>query len=447
MALSGIDIFKQLPKTNCKDCGFPTCLAFAMSLAQGKTELAKCPHVSDEATAALSAASEPPIRTVTIGAGEAAVKVGGETVLFRHEKTFVNPTGIAVLVTDAMSDDEAAAQVAKVTDLQYDRVGLLLKGELVAVKDTQGNADRVAALAGQASEAGCAVIIMTGDAAVAEAGAKACGSGKPLVFGVNGDNVDAMAKVAKECGCSLGVTGADLDAVMAVTEKLAGMEIKDLVIDSGARELGAVLRDQIAIRRAALSGDCKALGFPTIALPCEMTDDAAQETVIAAACIAKYAGLIVLSEVDGASLFPLLLERLNIYTDPQRPMATSEGVYEIGGPDENSPVMITSNFSLSYFIVSGEIESSRVPAWLLVKDTEGLSVLTAWAAGKFVPDEIAPFVQKCGIADKVKHRKLIIPGFAAQISGELEDELSGWEVVIGPREASHLPAFLKSLDA
>ncbi|MFH1566868.1 MAG: acetyl-CoA decarbonylase/synthase complex subunit gamma [Gemmatimonadota bacterium] len=445
MALSGIDIFKQLPKTNCKDCGFPTCLAFAMSLAQGKTELAKCPHVSEAAKAALSAASEPPIRTVAIGADGSAVKVGGETVLFRHEKTFVNPPGIAILVTDAMADAEVAARIAKVKDLQYDRVGLTLKSELVAVQDTKGDAVRFAAVAAKVAAAGCGLILMTGNAAVAEAALKAAGKAKPLLYGVTAANLDAMAALAKAHGCSLGVAGDSLDAVIAMTEKLVGMGLKDLVIDSGARQLQAVLRDQIAIRRAALSGKCKPLGFPTIALPCQMADEPLQETMIAAACIAKYAGLVVLSDLDGAGLFPLLLERLNIYTDPQRPMATSEGIYEIGGPDENSPVLITSNFSLSYFIVSGEIETSRVPTWLLVKDTEGLSVLTAWAAGKFVADEIAPFVQKCGIADKVKHRKLVIPGFAAQISGELEDELSGWEIIIGPREASHIPAFLKTL--
>jgi acetyl-CoA decarbonylase/synthase complex subunit gamma len=186
------------------------------------------------------------------------------------------------------------------------------------------------------------------------------------------------------------------------------------------------------------------LGFPTIAFPGEMAEDPLQQVVVAAALIAKYAGIVVLPDFDGAMLFPLLLERMNIFTDPQRPMATAEGIYEIGGPDENAPVLITSNFSLSYFIVSGEIETSRMPAYLLVKDTEGLSVLTAWAAGKFVADEIGPFVQKCGIADKVKHRKLIIPGYAAQISGELEDELPGWEIVIGPREAAYIPAFLKT---
>ena len=258
------------------------------------------------------------------------------------------------------------------------------------------------------------------------------------------DLADQIGGLAKENGCPVGVKGDGIDELMEVTEKLTGMGLKDLVIDSGARSLGAALKDQIAIRRAALSGDCKPLGFPTIVFPGEMTDDPLQEVTIAATLIAKYAGLVVLSDFDGASLFPLLLERLNIFTDPQRPMATEEGIYEIGGPDENSPVLITSNFSLSYFIVSGEIETSRIPCYLLVKDTEGLSVLTAWAAGKFVADEIGPFVQKCGIADKVKHRKLIIPGFAAQISGELEDELPDWEIVIGPREAAHIPAFLKS---
>jgi len=318
MALSGIEIFKQLPKTNCKECEFPTCLAFAMSLAQGKTELAKCPHVSEEAKASLSAASEPPMRTVTIGANGSATKVGGETVLFRHEKTFVNPTALAILIDDGMDDAEVDARIAKLGDLQYDRVGLTLKADLVAVKDTQGNAARFAAIAGKAAGAGCGLILMTADPAVAEAGLKACEGAKPLLYGVNGDNVDQMAALAKANGCSLGVAADGIEAVMAVTEKLAGMEIKDLVIDAGARDLASALKDQIAIRRAALSGKCKPLGFPTIAFPGEMTDDPTQEIVVAAAFIAKYAGLVVLSDFDGAGLFPLLLERLNIFTDHLR---------------------------------------------------------------------------------------------------------------------------------
>jgi len=444
MALSGIEIFKQLPKTNCKECDFPTCLAFAMSLSQGKSELEQCPHVSDEAKAMLSEASEPPIRTVSIGANGSAVKVGGETVAFRHEKTFVNHPPLAILVTDGMDDGEVDARLGKMEQLQYDRVGLTLRPEMVAVQETQGDADKFAGLVGKVVASGCGMVLISSNADVLAAGLKACDGQKPLLYGANKDNADQIGGLAKENGCPVGVKGDGIDELMEVTEKLTGMGLKDLVIDSGARSLGAALKDQIAIRRAALSGDCKPLGFPTIVFPGEMTDDPLQEVTIAATLIAKYAGLVVLSDFDGASLFPLLLERLNIFTDPQRPMATEEGIYGIGGPDENSPVLITSNFSLSYFIVSGEIETSRIPCYLLVKDTEGLSVLTAWAAGKFVADEIGPFVQKCGIADKVKHRKLIIPGFAAQISGELEDELPDWEIVIGPREAAHIPAFLKS---
>ena len=444
MALSGIEIFKQLPRTNCKECGFPTCLAFAMSLAQGKTELAKCPHVSDAAKASLSEAAEPPIRTVSIGAAGQANKTGGETVMFRHEKTFVNPTLLGLLVTDAMDEAEVEARLSRMAQLQYDRVGLTLKPELVAVQDTRGDAGAFAALAGRVAASGCGMVLMSPRPQVLAAGLQACAGHKPLLYAADPVNADQVGALAKEHGSPVAVRGNGIDEVLAVTEKLVKAGLKDLVLDSGARKLGPALRDQIAMRRAALSGKHKGLGFPTIVFPGEMTDDPLQEVVIAAAMIAKYAGIVVLSDFDGAALFPLLLERMNIYTDPQRPMATQEGIYEIGGPDENAPVLITSNFSLSYFIVSGEIETSRVPAYLLVKDTEGLSVLTAWAAGKFAADEIGAFVKKCGIAEKVKHRKLIIPGYAAQISGELEEELPDWQIIIGPREASYIPALLKS---
>jgi acetyl-CoA decarbonylase/synthase complex subunit gamma len=445
MALTGIQIFKLLPKTNCKECGFPTCLAFAMNLAMGKSELSQCPYVTEEAKAQLSEAAAPPIRTVSIGAGDRPIKVGGETVMFRHEKTFFNPPGIAVLVTDAMGDAEVDARLEKMKALRYERVGLLLRPELVAVKETKGDAARVAALVEKARKVdGVGILLMSGKAEVLSAGVKASGDAKPLLYAATAENVDAVGSLAKTAGCPVVVKAASVEACVPLTEKLAGMGLKDLILDTGSRTPRKALEDQIAVRRAALVGKVTSLGYPTIALPCEMTDDPMQETVIAAMLIAKYAGLLVLSDLDGASLFPLLLERMNIYTDPQRPMATGEGVYEIGGPDENAPVLLTSNFSLTYFIVSGEVETSRVPAYLLIKDTEGLSVMTAWAAGKFVADAIAPFIKKSGIADKVKHRKLIIPGYAAQISGELADELPDWEILVGPREAAHLPAYLKA---
>jgi acetyl-CoA decarbonylase/synthase complex subunit gamma len=233
-------------------------------------------------------------------------------------------------------------------------------------------------------------------------------------------------------------------ALNALSDKLNGMGLKDLVLDSGAREIKQALEDQVAIRRSALKGGNRSLGFPTITLPCEMASNTDMEALIAAMFIAKYGGIIVLSDFAGESLFPLLLERLNIFTDPQRPMTVTEGIYEIGNPDENSPVLVTTNFALTYFIVSGEIEGSKVPSWLLVKDSEGLSVLTAWAAGKFAGDEVGMFVKKCGIMDKVKHTELVIPGYAASIAGDIEEELPGWSITVGPREAAHIPAFLKN---
>jgi len=445
MALTGIEIFKKLPKTNCGECGVPTCLAFAMKLAAGQAELASCPYVSEQAKAELEQASAPPIRPLAIGAGDKALKIGGETVMFRHEKRFVNPTGIAVLVSDKMSDAEVDGRLKKLGELKFERVGLVLQADLVAVKGESGDPAKFEALVKKVKEKldGKGVVLMSDDPKVMGAGAKVVADRKPLLYAATKANADAMAGLAKEVGAPLAVKAGSLDELAELTTKLTAAGLKDLVLDSGARTPKKALEDQVIMRRAALVKKFRPLGFPTITFPCEMTNDPMKETLLASMFVAKYGGIVVLSNLEGHSLFPLLLERMNIYTDPQRPMATTEGIYEVGGPNENSPVLITSNFSLTYFIVSGEIEGSRVPSWLLVKDTEGLSVMTAWAAGKFGADLIGPFVKKCGIAGKVKHRKLIIPGYAAVISGELEEELPDWKISIGPREAGHIPAFLK----
>ncbi len=444
MALTGIQIYKLLPKTNCGECGVPTCLAFAMSLAAGKAELASCPYVSEEAKAELADAAAPPIRVLEIGAGERKLKIGGETVLFRHEKTFLNKPGIAVLVTDDMSDEDIDGRLERFKSLEYERVGLTLRADLVAVKSISGDASKFEALATKVKDATDAgIILMSKDANVMEAGLKACADRKPLIYAADKENADAMSALSKEHGCPLAVMGNGLDEVSDLTTKLTGDGLNDLVIDSGARDIKKAFEDQIFIRRGALQKKYKPLGFPTIGFPCDMTDDFMQETLVASMFIAKYGGIVVLSDMQGHSLFPLLLARMNIYTDPQRPMATSPGIYEIGGPNESSPVLVTCNFSLTYFIVSGEIETSRVPSWLVVVDTEGLSVLTAWAAGKFVGDAVGAALKKFGIGDKVAHKKVIIPGYAAAISGDLEEELGGWEVLVGPRESAHIPAYLK----
>ena len=448
MALTGIQIYKLLPKTNCGECGVPTCLAFAMNLAAGKAELAACPHVSDEAKAELADASAPPIGIVEIGTGERKLKIGGETVLFRHEKTFLNPTGIAVLVTDEMTDEEVGGRLERFKTLEYERVGLNLRADLIAVKSVSGDAGKFEALATKVKNAtDGGLILMTEDAGVMQAGLNACADRKPLLYAASKDNVDQMADVAKGADCPLAVKGESLDEVAELTTKLTEAGLKNLVIDSGARGVKKAFEDQVFIRRGALLKKFKPLGFPTIAFPCEMTDDFMKETLIASMFVAKYGAIVVLSDIQGESLFPLLLARMNVYTDPQRPMATSPGIYEIGGPTDASPVLVSCNFSLTYFIVSGEIESSRIPAWLVIVDTEGLSVLTAWAAGKFVGDAVGMAMKKCGIMDKVKHKKVIIPGYAAAISGDLEEELGDWEVMVGPRESAHIPAYLKEWTA
>ena len=445
MALTGIEIFKKLPKTNCGECGVPTCLAFAMKLAAGQAELAACPHVSEQSKAELAEASAPPIRPLSIGTGDQALKLGGETVMFRHEKRFVSPTGIAVLVSDKMSDGEVDSRLKKFSELKYERVGMKLQADLVAVKGESGDPARFEALVKKVKDRldGRGLVLMSEDPKVLGVGAKVAADRKPLLYAATKANADAMAQLAKEISAPLAVKAGTLDELAELATQLTAAGVKDLILDSGARTPRKALEDQVVIRRAALMKKFRPLGFPTITFPCEMTQDPMMETLLASMLVAKYAGIVVLSDLDGHGLFPLLVERMNIFTDPQRPMATSEGIYEIGGPNENSPVLITSNFSLTYFIVSGEIEGSRIPSWLLVKDTEGLSVMTAWAAGKFGADVIAPFVKKCGIAEKVKHRKLIIPGYAAVISGELEEELPDWKIMIGPREAGHIPAFLK----
>ncbi len=446
MGLTGIQIFKMLPKTNCTECGVPTCLAFAMNLAAGKAELDACPYVSDEAKEKLAEASAPPIRPVAMGAGARAFKVGGETVMFRHEKTFYNPTAIAAVIASDMDAGALDTKLKEWNALQYERVGVNLCPELVALKDANGDGAAFAAAAKKiAEESEFGLILMSDKADVIKAGVEAGAKKKPLIYAATADNADDLGKIALDANVPLAIKADNMDDLIALSDKLTGMGLKDLVLDSGSREMKPLFEDQVAIRRAALKDGNKSLGFSTITFPCEMAANLDMETIIASMLIAKYAGIVVLSDFTGESVFPLLLERLNIFTDPQRPMTVTQGIYEIGAPDENSPVLVTTNFSLTYFIVSGEIEGSRVPSWLLIMDTEGLSVMTAWAAGKFAGDVVGSFVKKCGIADKVAHKKIIIPGYAASISGEMEEELPDWEIIIGPRDASLIPKFLKDM--
>jgi len=446
MALTGIQIFKLLPKTNCKECGEPTCLAFAMKLATQKVALSACPYVSEETKAQLAEATAPPIEVVTIGVGDRACKIGGETVMYRHEKRFENQPGFAVVISDNMAAAEVDGRLERFAQLRYERVGFTLKPQLVAVKCESGNASRFVETVSKVQQnIDGSLILMSPDTEILAAALKVCGDQKPLLYAVTKDNIDQMLVLVKEYPCPVAVKASGLEELSQLTQRLIDAGIKNIVLDSGARTMRQAFEDQVVIRGTALNKKFRALGFPTIVFPCEMTDNPMKEAVIAAVFVAKYGGIIVLSDFQGHSLFPLFVERMNIYTDPQRPLATTEGIYEIGKPDKNSPVLITSNFSLTYFIVSGEISTSKVDSYLLVKDTEGLSVVTAWAAGKLNADSMAAFVKKCGIGDMVSRHRLVIPGYVAAESGELDEQLPDWEILIGPKEGSGIPSYLKTL--
>ena len=444
MALSGIEIFKNLPKTNCGDCGVPTCLAFAMKLAQGQAELSSCPHVSDEARAALSEAAAPPMRAVTVGVGDTAFTVGEETVLFRHEKTFVHPCAIGTTV-DAASDDAAIdAAVAAANAADFERVQQQLRCGFVAVKSSGDAARFTAAVERVAGATKLPLVLMTEDPAEMGAALDKVAASKPLICAATESNADAMFELAKKHECPLVVRASGLAAVSALTEKAADAGLKDIVIDSAPATAGAALRDHVFARRSALVKKFAPLGYPVITFPGDLAGgDDLLEVTYAAADVDKYGSIIVMTGAEPWRLLPLLVLRQNIYTDPQRPMQAEAKIYAINNPGPDAPFFVTTNFSLTYFIVAGEVEGGKIPAYLGVVESEGLSVLTAWAAGKFVPERIAKFVNDSGITDMISHREIIIPGAVAQISGELLEELDGWSVTVGPYEAADIPAFLK----
>ncbi len=441
MALTGVQIFKLLPKTNCKKCGFPTCLAFAMKLAQGGADISACPDVSEEAKATLGEASAPPIRSFNLGTGDKAVKMGAETVMFRHEKKFVNPCAVAVNVKD--TDDNLAATAEAVAQSEIDRVGQKLRVDAISIECASGDsATYEAAVKSVAEKAPDAALILNcKDAAAVEAAVKAVADRKPLINGATDENAEAMAAIAKAHACPLVASADGLEALSTLTEKIKGFGVEDIVLDSGAKSAKEIIEHNTQIRRAALKKSFKPLGYPVINNV--IRDDSILEASIASVAIAKYASIVVISSIEKWKTLALFTQRQNIYTDPQVPMQVEQKIYEIGEPTADSPFMITTNFSLTYFIVSGEVENSKVPSFLAVMDCEGLSVLTAWAAGKFTAAKIAAFIQESGIADKISTKELILPGQVAILSGALEDKLEGWKITVGPREANAIPTYLK----
>jgi acetyl-CoA decarbonylase/synthase complex subunit gamma len=445
MPLSGIQIYKMLPQTNCKDCGFPTCLAFAMKLAAKQVELSSCPHVNEEAKGALSEAAEPPIRLVTIKADGHELKVGNETVMFRHEKRFFYKPGLFIRVRDNQSKDEIKSLVAAAQAFAVIYVGMELTLDGFAVQSVSGTPAAFAAAISAVREASPRPLVLISESPdVMAAGLKAVDGEKPLIYCATEGNWQAMAALAKQHDAPLAVKAADLDHLADLTTKIKDAGVNDMVLDPATRDMSAWLVLSTQIRRLALKKNFRPLGYPVIAFPGD-AQAPAQEPDFAVQAISKYAGMIVLDHFAPELVYPLLVLRENIYTDPQKPIQVQPGIYEINNPKPEDPVLITTNFSITYFSVANEVESSGLPAWLVVTDAEGMSVLTAWAAGKFDAERIAKAIKQFNVADKISRKRVVLPGHVAVLSGELEGELPDWEIKVGPREAVDLPGYMKTV--
>lgn len=438
MGLTGLEIFKQLPKTNTGDCGFPTCLAFAMALAAGKTSLEKCPHVSEEAKEALGAAAAPPIRLVKVGTGNFTVELGDETELFRHDKRFYHPTAVAVLIEDT---EDVAARVAAFNGLEFDRVGMHYVTDMVALKNASGNAATFKAAAeAVAANTEKAFVLISEDVAAMEAAATAVAARKPLLYAATNDNYEAMTALAQKLACPLAVKGNGLADLSDLVEKITKLGYKELVLDSGNRETSQVLADLTQIRRLAVRKRYRPFGYAAMAFTSK--EDPMEEIVQAGVYLSKYAGLIVLKASKKEELLPLLSWRQNLFTDPQKPLQVEAKAVAVGEVTPDSPVYVTTNFSLTYYIVEGEVEGSKVPAWIVPVNTDGISVLTAWAAGKLTGESIAKALKLNEMEAKVNHKTLVLPGYVAVLSGSTE-EATGWKVMVGPREAAGITKFAK----
>lgn len=444
MALTGLQIQKLLPKTNCKECGSNTCLAFAMKLAGKKAEPTDCPYLSDEAKEVLAAESEPPIRTVKVGSGDLAFDIGGETVLCRHEKTFYNQTAIGLSLTDTADLETSEAKVRALAAYKLERVGELLEPNLISLEQCQSNRtvylDRLRALVGLWKGP---FVVKSEDVETLKAAASEFQAHKPVLAAATVGTLADLIPVAQETGVVLVLAGDTLDDVYQLAEQARTAGLKDLLLEVRAESLAERYQNNTLLRRASIQKGIKPLGFPLISFV--DTGDWLEDAVSAGMEITKYGGIVLLPDFDPAVFASLLALRQNIYTDPQKPIQVEPKIYEVGEPDENSPVFVTTNFSLTYFIVSGEIENTGLSAWLVIPECEGMSVLTAWAAGKFGGAKVGQFVKESGLEDKIKSRTIVIPGYVAQISGELEEALPGWKVLVGPQEAGDIESYVKTV--
>ena len=441
MALKGLDIFKLSPKKNCKECGSPTCMAFCMKVAQGAVTIDKCPYFSDDAKAMLNEQTAPPMKTITVGDG---LKLGGETVMFRHEKTLVNKNLFAVPVCTKMSADEVDTKLADMAKVDYERIGERMYVEFVYVKSAGDDADATLELVKKAMATGRALVLDIKDVEIAKAAVELCKDGKPILNGATPDNWEAMNAVATAAGVTLGVSAGNISDLYDLVKKLEGAGNKNLVLDVTADTAKETLANAVQVRRTALVDGDRSFGYPSIVRVAKLAKgNKMLQIALASMFTERYASIIVMEQMDYAAALPLYGLRQNIYTDPQKPMKVEAKIYPLNGADENSPCALTVDFALTYFLVSGELERSNQPVNLIISDASGMSVLTAWAAGKFSSSSIKKTFETLDIENKIKNRTLIIPGKVAVMKGEIQEKLPGWNVVVGPTEAVQLPKYMK----
>jgi acetyl-CoA decarbonylase/synthase complex subunit gamma len=439
MALTGMQIYKNLPKTNCKECGLPTCMAFAMQVAAKQRALTDCPHITEQAKAAMSEASAPPMRLIKIGPEGKSFEIGQETVMFRHEEKFHRPAGIAVRVPSSLSDAEATARLEAIGKSTFLRVGKTLKVALAAVEVDGAGA---AARAKLACEKSPVPLVLVGKPDALKAAAEAAKDKRPLLYKADAGSVEALAAVAAANKCPLAVSGGSLEELADVTSKAKEKGVEDMVMAFGSNGAETVRALTVA-RRAALRKQFRPFGYPALV---EVSAASAElEGLLAATFAAKYAGIVMVNGLEPWELLPIMVTVQDVYTDPQVPNAVEAKLYQIGSPNENSPVLFTTNFSLTYFSVAGEVERSKVPAYICVVDTEGLGVLNSYAGDKISAEKVVKTIQAQKVAEKVKHRRLIIPGLLPIFRAEIEDTSEWKEVVIGPENAREIPAFLQKM--
>ena len=440
MAVKGLDIFKLSPKKNCKECGSPTCMAFCMKVAQGAVPITKCPYMSEEAIALLSEATQPPMKTIEVGAH----KLGGETVMMRHEKTLVNRNLFAATLCTCMDDATVEARLEGIKKVDYERIGEREMVECVFVHDAGDSAKFVELCKKAAALPDRTVIIDTKDVETAKAAVEAIKDSKPILNGANKDNFNDMNEIAKAAGLVLGVSGADLSELHDTVAELEKAGNKNLILDVTASTIKETFANAVLVRRTAIKDGDRTFGYPSIVnLGVLCNHDEHLETALAAMFVVKYGSIIVMDKVGYAEALPLYGLRQNIFTDPQKPMKVAPGIYPVNGAGPDDPCALTVDFALTYFLVSGELERSKVPVNLLITDASGMSVLTAWAAGKFSSTSVKKFFDEFDIASKINNRTLIIPGKVAVMKGEIQDKLPEWNVVVGTREAVELVKYLR----